>query len=609
VPDLAELVLSDELRFLLDMSVAVVLALVGGAVGVRLGQPPIVGYLLAGVLIGPFTPGYVGDVEEIGHLAELGVILLLFALGVEFSFSELNRVRSVAAPGALLQVALVAAGGTLVALAMGLPFGGAFVLGAAISISSTIVVLKVLADRGELDSLHGRIAIGWMVVQDLVTILLIAILPPLAGGDAVGPIVLAGVRTIAFLVLAYLIGTRVLPWLFGTVSRLGSPELFLLVVFATALVAAFTASAVFGLSLALGAFVAGLIVSESDLSHQAAGEITPFRDLFAVLFFVSVGMLVDPGALLEDLPALLLLLLIVVGGKVVLSAGLGRLLGLPLRSAILLGAAVSQVGEFSFLLAEGALDLDLLDDRGYNLVLGTAVLSIILTPILLRAAVLVADRLEHRPGRLAPPAAGAPSSIRGERALEPDDEERRPAIVVLGAGRVGRVVVQAVRARGFRCIVVDRDQRRLDEMRALGVATLFGDAANAAILRRCGLERARILVVAIGDPLTARLAVERARSVNPRLTVVARARGRQEVTTLLSQGVARVADPEVEAAIELARASLQRMGVSGQELAAVALGLRRRAYGEGRETASSMFAAEGPDAAGESGRPQAPAGS
>jgi CPA2 family monovalent cation:H+ antiporter-2 len=248
-----------------------------------------------------------------------------------------------------------------------------------------------------------------------------------------------------------------------------------------------------------------------------------------------------------------------------------------------MGALVGQVGEFSFLLADSALQLELLDARGYNLVLGTAVVSIVLSPTLMRFAVRIVERVERLPVGVAPPAPGAAPSSRGERALEPDDEGRRPAIVVLGIGRVGRVVIQAVRARGFRCIAVDRDQRRLDEVAALGVATLYGDAANPAILARAGLDRARILVVAMGDPLSARLAAERARAINPRLTVVSRAKGRSEVSSLLSVGVSRVADPDVEAALELARAALHRMGISGQEQTAIVLGLRRRAYGEGHE--------------------------
>ena len=573
-------VLAPELRFILDLGVAVALALVGGAVAVRLGQPPIVGYLAAGVAIGPFTPGFVGDGGRIGELAELGVVLLLFALGVEFSLRELARVRRVVVPGAIVQVLVTAVIGAVVGLPLGLSLTGAVVIGAAIAISSTLVVLKVLVERGELDSLHGRAAIGWMIVQDLATIALIAMLEPLAGEDLTGPLLFALLRTAAFLALAYLVGTRVLPWLFRTVSRMGSPELFLLSVFATALLAAFLSSAVFGLSLALGAFVAGLIVSESDLAHQAAGEITPFRDLFAVLFFVSVGMLLDPAAVVLDWPAVLALLVVATLVKAAAAAVLGWVLGLPPRSAILLGAVIGQVGEFSFLLAEQALSLGLLDARGFNLVLSTAVLSIVVTPMVVRAAARLVVHLEHRELGAEPPAPGQAPTTRGEQALGKDEAAERPSVVVLGCGRVGRVVVRAVRARGFRCVVVDRDQRALDEPASLGAATLFGDAASRAILRRAGLERARLLVVAIGDPMTARLAVERARAINPQLTMIARARGRAEVGPMRALGVTRVADPEIEAALELTRASLARMGVSGPEQTAVTLGIRRRVYGD-----------------------------
>jgi CPA2 family monovalent cation:H+ antiporter-2 len=356
-------------------------------------------------------------------------------------------------------------------------------------------------------------------------------------------------------------------------------------VFATALVAAVVSSALFGLSLALGAFVAGLIVSESDLSHQAAGEVIPFRDLFAVLFFVSVGMLLDPAAVIADWAPLLVLVGVALAVKAVSGAVLGRLLGMPLRSALLLGATIAQVGEFSFLLAEQAFGVGLLDARGYNLVLATAVLTIILTPPLVAGATRLAARIERREVAGEPAVPGHGPQLRGEAADGGDD---RLPVVVLGGGRVGRVVVRAVRARGFRCIVVDRDPRVLDELSELGAATLYGDAASRAILARAELARARLLVVAIGDPITARLAVERARAVNPRLTVVARARGRTEIGAMRALGIARLADPEVEAALELARAALARMGVSGPEQAAVATGLRRRAYGELTDAGAAM---------------------
>ena len=412
-----DLALTPELRFILDLGVALALALVFGVLATRFGQPPIVGYLAAGVVIGPFTPGFVGDQEQIGQLAELGVVLLLFALGVEFSLHELRRVWRIAVPGAIAQIVITAVAGAAVVILLGMsPVEGA-VIGSAIAISSTLVVLKILVERGEMDSLHGRAAIGWMVVQDLVTIILIALLEPLAGGGSAAPVLFALVRAAAFMALAYIVGTRLLPWLFRTVSRLGSPELFLLSVFATALLAAFLSSAVFGLSLALGAFVAGLIVSESDLSHQAAGEIIPFRDLFAVLFFVSVGMLLDPAALVDDWPALLALLAVAVGVKAAASAGLGRMLGLPLRSALLLGATIAQVGEFSFLLAEQALHVELIDARGYNLILATAILSIVLTPSLVRGASSLAVRIEHRVAAVDPPIPGQAPTTRGSSGL------------------------------------------------------------------------------------------------------------------------------------------------------------------------------------------------
>ncbi len=590
--------LSPELRFILGLGVAVAAALAGGAVAVRLRQPPLVGYLAAGVALGPLSGMVAGDAAHIGELAQLGVVLLLFALGVEFPLRELARTRRVVLPGTLAQVLVTGAAGAAVSAALGMGAAGAAVVGAAVAISSTLVVLKILGERGELDSLHGRTAIGWMVVQDLVTVVLIAVLDPLAGTDGVAPVVLAVVRTTAFLAFAYLLGARLLPWLLQAVARLRSPELFLLTVFATALLAAFVSSAVFGLSLALGAFIAGIIVAESDLAHQAASEIIPFRDLFAVLFFVSVGMLLDPAAIVADWPALLALLAVATVFKSVVGAGLARLLGLPRRSAILLGASIGQAGEFSFLLVERALSLGLLDERAYNLVLATAVASIVISPALTRGADRLVRALERREPLLEPPQPGLPPVTRGELAMAGGDESARLSIVVLGAGRVGRVVIRAVRARGFRCVVVDRDQGALDAAAGQGAATLYGDAASPAILRRAGLDRARLLVVAIGDPLASRLAVERARAINPRLPIVARARGQTEIRSLRELGVTRLADPDVEAALELARAALARMGVSGPEQSAVTVSLRRRAYGDVADAAPREPREAAPDAPG-----------
>ncbi len=512
-------------------------------------------------------------------------------MGVEFSIRELKDIRRLALPGGIAQITITLVVGAGVMLVLGSDLREALVVGACLSISSTLVILKTLIDRGELDSLHGRAAIGWSIVQDIATIVFIVALPPLAGGDLVVPFAFALAKAGIFLVLAYLVGTRILPWVFRTVARLGSSELFLLAVVATALLTAFVSSAVFGLSLALGAFVAGLLVSDSELSHQAAAEVTPFRDLFAVLFFVSVGMLVDPAALVADFGVVLILVVLAVVGKGSLIAVLGRGLGLPGRSAVLLGAAMAQVGEFSFILAEDGLQLGLIDARAYNIVLGTAVVSILAGSFAIRTADRLVPRIDRDPDlggpvpapvRRAPGRMGTGGVTRTEQAIDPADDARRPSVVVLGGGRVGRVVVKAVRRRGFRCVVVDRDPRRLDEAAALGATTLYGDAASTEILKKCGLHQAQVLVIAIGDPLTARIATERALKLNPRLSVASRARGLREIEGLRSLGATRIADPEAEASFELARHALQRMGVSGPELTGIVSGLRRDVYGRDR---------------------------
>ena len=586
MPPLPDIALSEELRFILNLGVAVLAALVGGAVAARLRQPTVVGYLVAGIVIGPFTPGFVGDQAQITALADIGVVLLLFALGVQFPLRDLVAVRGVAVGAALLQVAATTIAGAMAASLLGFDASSAIVIGVALAISSTLVVIKLLVERGELEAVHGRALVGWMLVQDLVTIVVAATLPALAGGDPVGPLLLAIGRVALFLGLAYVAGTRLLPAAFRFVARLGSSELFLLAVIGTALVAAVTSSALFGLGLALGAFVAGLLIAESELSHQVVAEIVPFRDLFAVLFFVSVGMLVDPASIAAQAGLVLVFVLVAVGLKGLLASAFARLFGLPARSAVLLGATLAQVGEFSFILAEEALGLGILAKSAYDVLLGTAVVSIILTPFSVRGADRLVARLEARQvpaGASGAGEAGAEDRVGGRggghggRAAYASDG--RPHVVVLGAGRVGLLVTRAVRTRGFGCVVVDRDRRRLDEAARLGAQVVYGDAASPTILERVGLAEARLLVVAVADPLVARLAAERALAIVPGLAIAGRSRGVRERATLRQVGVRRVADPEVEAGVELARHALQRMGVSGPELAAIASGLRRSQYG------------------------------
>jgi len=586
VSPLPEIALSEELRFILNLGVAVLAALVGGAVAARLRQPTVVGYLVAGIVIGPFTPGFVGDQEQITVLADIGVVLLLFALGVQFPLRDLVAVRGVAVGAALLQIAATTIAGAVAAGLLGFDVRSAIVIGVTLAISSTLVVVKLLVERGELDAVHGRSLVGWMLVQDLVTIVVAATLPALSGGDPVGPLLLAVGRVALFLGLAYVAGTRLLPAAFRVVARLGSSELFLLAVIGTALVAAVASAALFALGLALGAFVAGLLIAESELSHQAVAEVVPFRDLFAVLFFVSVGMLVDPASIAAQAGLVLAFVLVAVGLKGFLAGAFARLFGLPSRSAILLGATLAQVGEFSFILAEEALELGILAQPAYDVILGTAVVSIILTPFSVRGADRLVARLEARPVTVrasGPGHAGADDPVSGRGGGHGGQAafafDGRPHVVVLGAGRAGLLVTRAVRTRGFGCVVVDRDRHRLDEAARVGAQVVYGDAASPTILALVGLAEARLLVVAVADPLVARLAAERALAIAPGLSIAGRSRGARERATLRQVGVRRVADPEVEAGVELARHALQRMGVSGPELAAIASGLRRSQYG------------------------------
>ncbi|MEO8470258.1 MAG: cation:proton antiporter family protein [Chloroflexota bacterium] len=573
--------MSETLAFILDVGVATAAALIGGALVRRLGQPPLVGYLLAGIVIGPFTPGFTGDVERISVLAEVGVVLLVFALGVEFSLKELAAVRRVAVGAALVQILVSIIGGFLLGIAVGLDPRAALVVGAVIAISSTLVVVKTLADRGELDSIHGRNAIGWMIVQDVATIIFIVALPPLAAEQlSITPILLALGKGALFLAIAFVVGTRVLPVAFAAIARLGSPELFLLAVVSTALLTAFVSSAVFGLSLALGAFVAGVLVSESELSYQAAAEVIPFRDLFAVLFFVAVGMLVDPGALISQAPLVAVLTLAAVVGKGLLSALLGRAFGLPTRSAILLGASIAQVGEFSLIIAADSSRLGLINAATYNVILATTIASIVLSGPARRVADGATSWLEHRATErwLTAHAHGESGGHPGPDGSDGIADSRKRRVVVAGSGRVGRIVVRAVQARSFSCLVIDRDRIRLDEMAALGADILYGDAARPEILSRADLDRAVVLIIAIGDPLTAHLVAERAHHLNPGLMIASRARGIHQAADLRAAGVHHLADPDNEAAIDLARHALQRMGVSGPELTAITINLRREAY-------------------------------
>ncbi len=572
---------SDSLIF--TLAVALVVALVGGFVATRLRLPAIVGYLLAGVAVGPFTPGFVANADIAHELAEIGVILLMFGVGIHFSLRELFAVRAIAVPGAVGQIAVATALGTAVALMWGWSLGSGLVLGLAISVASTVVLLRALSERGMLNSIHGHVAVGWLIVEDLFTVLALVLLPALApalGGATSGGehpllavlLVLGKVAVLAALLLV--IGVRVIPWFLVQVTYTGSRELFTLAVLAVALGIAVLAAAGFGASLALGAFLAGVVISESDLSHQAAADALPLRDAFAVLFFVSVGMLFNPLFLMAEPLKVLAILTVVILGKGLTALAIVAAFGYPLRAGLTVAAGLAQIGEFSFILAELGRGLELLPEGGRSLILAAAIFSITLNPFVFRAIDPVETWVRRRP-RLA-----LLLERRGGQLIklpaEDQVERRRAHAVIVGHGAVGSLVAHALERRGFSYVVIDQNRRQVEELRRRGASAIYGDAANPVFLEHAGIAQARVLVVAIVDAPVTRHIVEQARRLNSRLSIVVRTHSESEREFLLEHEVDDVVLGEREVAAEMARYTLHRFGVSGPELRAMVQGLRQR---------------------------------
>lgn len=563
-----------DLRLLLDLVAAVVAAFVGGVIAQRLGQPVVVGYLLAGVAIGPFTPGYQADPESIGVLAEIGVAFLLFAVGAEFSLAELRRLGRVAIIGGALQILVTMALGPPLALALGFtPFQGVF-LGALIALSSTVVALKVLMARGELESLHGRVTLGILIAQDLAVIPMVVVLPALGGAGAAswGLLLTAG-GAAALVIGAYVVGLRAVPWALGRVAVTRTRELFLLGVVVLALGTALAAQAI-GLSLAFGAFLAGLVTAESGYRTQVVAEVLPLRDLFTSLFFVSVGMLINPATLVSEAGAIGLLTVAVVLGKVVVVSAILIPLGLPGRVALLAGLGLAQVGEFSFVLAQAGVRSGTVPPLFFDLVLATALTSVVLAPFTLRAARPLLWLLQRLP-------------LVGRRffadPLEVDEgvASLRRHAVVCGCGRVGSELVEALQRRRIPYVVIEYNPDVVRELRRRKVPVIYGDAANRGVLEHAGLSSARMLAALVPDTTDAETIVRNARTLHPRLDIVARVREAEDMPRLRRAGASEVVQPEFEAGVEVIRHALQRYGVGGVELNVVVAGRRRAFYGRG----------------------------
>lgn len=556
-------------------------AFIGGFVARRLRLPPIVGYLLAGVALGPFTPGLFADQQLATELAEIGVILLMFGVGIHFSFRDLLAVRGVAIPGAIVQITAATLLGIGLAVALGWGVSAGVVLGLSLSVASTVVLLRALMQRNALDSVHGRAAVGWLIVEDIFTVLVLVLLPSFAllvsggasgGGAILLPLGEALLKAAALGVVMVVVGARVVPWLLLQVAHEGSQEMFTLAILAVALGIAFASSAIFGVSLALGAFLAGAVVGESDMSHKAAADALPMRDAFAVLFFVSVGMLLDPAYLIENPLSVVAVVALIIVGKSVAALGIVAALGYPLRTGLTVGAGLAQIGEFSFILATAGVGLGILPDEAYQLVVAGALISITLNPLLF-AAVDPLDawfkrhpawrrRLDRGGGRLARPA--------------PTEAPMSGHAVICGWGRVGRTVARALDDRGFGYVVVEEHRRTVEALRARGIQALYGDIADAELLDHAGLAHARVLVFAAYDPPAAEFAVEHAQRVNPRIEIVARVETPEEAKRLLDRGASQTVEGERELGVQMARYTLRRFGVTSREVEAIAQGLRRR---------------------------------
>ena len=525
--------------------IGLVLAFVFGAVAQRLRISLLVGYLLAGVAVGPFTPGFVADGTLAPQLAEIGVILLMFGVGLHFSPKDLLAVRKIVIPGAILQVAITTLLGIGLSHLFGWPIATGVVFGLGLSVASTVVLMRALQDRRIMDTERGHIAIGWLVFQDLLMVLVLVLLPPLAGllrGDAPS----AGFDTAAlattlgitlgkaaiFIVLMLIVGRRVIPAVLHYVAHTGSRELFRLAVLAVALGVALVAAELFGVSFALGAFFAGMVLSESQLSQRAAEESLPLRDAFAALFFISVGMLFDPSVLLhEPLPLLGVVAAIVIGngGAALLIA---RAFGYRLATALTIAVGLAQIGEFSFILADLGIELNLLTPRARNLILGASILTIFANPILFALVDRVSKRLERR--KTASPAATAQEKNKTEDALPVSTLEDHAVLV--GYGRVGRLVCDALMSDGGPILVIEEGGEAIEQLKGRPVELLTGNAAQQRVLQAANLPRARILLVAIPNAFEAGQIVEQARKLNPSLEIVARAHFDAEVEHLTSHG-------------------------------------------------------------------------
>jgi CPA2 family monovalent cation:H+ antiporter-2 len=550
-----------------DIALILVAALAGGVVAQRLGLPLILGYILAGVLVGPNTGGpTVGEIHDIELLAEIGVALLLFTIGLHFSLDELAPVRRVALVGTAAQIALTVAFGYGLGRLLGFGWQEAVWFGALLSLSSTAVVLKTLSEQGVMGTLSSRVIIGMLIVQDLAVVPLIILLPELGSiGEGLSELGVAALRATVFIAVMIVFGRRIIPWLMARIAAWNSRELFLIFVVAIGLGVGY-GTYLFGLSFAFGAFVAGMVLSQSDYSHQALADVEPLRDVFAMLFFVSVGMLLDPTFLLRNAAIVALVVLLVFVVKGLLFAGVVRAFGYGNIVPFAVGLGLFQVGEFSFVIARVGLNTEAISQRSYSIMLTTAVITMALTPFATRLAPVLYGRWRERfPRELL-------------RTFNLPEAGLFDHVVIAGYGRVGTFVARLLGRLEQPFVVVDSNPGRTDEAKDSGYPTVFGDASAEPVLDAAGVRRARLVIVTIPDPVGMRRVVGRIRSINPTVHVVARSTTTEQLEELGRLGVYEAVHPESEAGLELGRQALYHLGVAVGDIQRFADEVRRELY-------------------------------
>jgi len=548
--------------------VGLVLAFVFGALVQRVRVSPLVGYLLAGVVMGPFTPGFVADQNIANELAEIGIILLMFGVGLHFSLKDLWSVRAIALPGAVVQISAATVMGWALGWALGWSTGNGIMFGLALSTASTVVLLRAMQERRLIETERGRIAVGWLIVEDIAMVLTLVLLPALAGllNEDAGatadwralawPIAMTLGKVAAFVVFMLVVGRRVIPWILHYVAHTGSRELFRLAVFAISLGVAFGAAVLFDVSFALGAFFAGMILSESELSQRAANETLPLRDAFAVLFFVSVGMLFDPAIIVKEPLPLLATLFIIIVGKSVAAFAIVRLFGHPNSTALTISASLAQIGEFSFILVTLGLSLSLMTDRGRDLVLAGAIISIMLNPLWFA----LLDRLLAQKEPAATLGGAKPTAEVRSVPREPlPVSALSDHVVLVGHGRVGSVVSRALREAQTPLLVIEDNPGTIERLKQEGVEVITGNAAAPDMLQAANVGAARGLLVAIPDAFEGGQIVAKARAMSASLPIIARAHSEEQIAHLKFHGATSVIMGEME----IARAMLARIAPGG----------------------------------------------